>query len=463
MKKAFKATAAVALALVQAVCLFSVASSALVSVKLGDLNNNGIIEAADARTALRIATRLESASDYQLRSGDLNADGSISAAEAREILRAATKLSTLEKDTADFYSVTLPQSELFSINKVSGTTLANAGDSFAFMLDIAPSCSQSNPVVKLNGEEITAEDGVYTVADIRADCTVTVEDVKLNTYSVTLPRQTGATFSPYGSANPDFVEHGKSFRFTVALDAAYSGSSLTVRANGTKLTPASGIYTVEEITADTVITVSGLKINTYTVTLPKETDENGIPLGFTIVPEQGCTSPVAYAGSYSFKVILADSCSQSDITVKANSVELTADADGIYTIENIKANQSVTVSGVKANPTGVMVLEDSPSNKFIVAAAAERDGSSKANMVAIYEERFDSQPSDSNFVLEFDGSGTKSPDTLKYVYYIKADMTVKTIKADSALLLFTDTEGYIAVKLIKDQIMPQYPDYFDGV
>ncbi len=62
---------------------------------LGDLNNNGIVEAADARLALRIATKLESATPYQLLVGDVDGISGISAADARMILRAATKLETL--------------------------------------------------------------------------------------------------------------------------------------------------------------------------------------------------------------------------------------------------------------------------------------------------------------------------------------------------------------------------------
>ncbi|NLA76725.1 MAG: hypothetical protein GX851_02645, partial [Clostridiales bacterium] len=248
------------------------------------------------------------------------------------------------------------------------------------------------------------------------------------------------------------------------LAAAYSKSSLTVRANGIKLTPASGgVYTVNAVTQDQIITVTGVKINTYTVTLPKDTDENGNSLGFAVLSAANSASPVEHGGSYAFKIILAENCSESDITIKTNERELTADANGIYRIENITANQTVTISGVKINPTGNMILDDDASNKFIRAAAAARSGSVPANMVAIYEQRFDEQPSDSNFVLEFDTGGTKSPDTLKYVYYITADMTVKAIDAKSKLLFLTDTEGYIAVKLIKEQIMPQYRDYFDGV
>lgn len=62
------------------------------NVKLGDLDGNGKITAADARMALRIAARLDTATDDQLKAGDLDGNGKISSSEARAILRVAARL-----------------------------------------------------------------------------------------------------------------------------------------------------------------------------------------------------------------------------------------------------------------------------------------------------------------------------------------------------------------------------------
>lgn len=66
------------------------------TVKLGDLDGNGKITASDARLALRIAARLDTATDDQLKAGDLNGDGKIQSSEARSILRVAAKLDKEE-------------------------------------------------------------------------------------------------------------------------------------------------------------------------------------------------------------------------------------------------------------------------------------------------------------------------------------------------------------------------------
>ncbi|NMP36786.1 MAG: leucine-rich repeat protein [Clostridiales bacterium] len=63
----------------------------------GDLDGNGLVTAADARLALRVATKLETIDADGFAAGDLNSDGIITAQEARTILRVATKLESFAK------------------------------------------------------------------------------------------------------------------------------------------------------------------------------------------------------------------------------------------------------------------------------------------------------------------------------------------------------------------------------
>ncbi len=62
---------------------------------LGDVDNNGEIEAADARLALRAAVKLETLTEAQTQAADADKNGEIEAADARLILRAAVGLGTL--------------------------------------------------------------------------------------------------------------------------------------------------------------------------------------------------------------------------------------------------------------------------------------------------------------------------------------------------------------------------------
>lgn len=63
-------------------------------VYIGDMNNDGNITAADARIALRISAKLQTATEFELFVGDLDSDGRITASEARKILRVAAHIDS---------------------------------------------------------------------------------------------------------------------------------------------------------------------------------------------------------------------------------------------------------------------------------------------------------------------------------------------------------------------------------
>ncbi len=62
---------------------------------LGDVDENGKIEATDARLALRAAVKLETLTETQTKAADADKNGKIEAADARRILRAAVGLDSL--------------------------------------------------------------------------------------------------------------------------------------------------------------------------------------------------------------------------------------------------------------------------------------------------------------------------------------------------------------------------------
>lgn len=61
---------------------------------LGDINGDDKITSSDARTALRIALKLESASETVLLAADVNGDKKVTSSDARTILRVALKLQS---------------------------------------------------------------------------------------------------------------------------------------------------------------------------------------------------------------------------------------------------------------------------------------------------------------------------------------------------------------------------------
>lgn len=82
----------------------------------------------------------------------------------------------------------------------------------------------------------------------------------------------------------------------------------------------------------------------YNVTMPQN------PVGYTITPVNGSSSPVSAGSSYSFELHITDGYQKGDsFAVKVNgSVLSESDDDNQYIISNIHENQNITVEGVEA-------------------------------------------------------------------------------------------------------------------
>lgn len=93
MKKFISALLAIILVLAP-VTAFATEEVKPMEIKMGDVNLDGKISAADARTALRCSAKLESAENISMLSIDADGDNRISAADARTILRVSAKLSS---------------------------------------------------------------------------------------------------------------------------------------------------------------------------------------------------------------------------------------------------------------------------------------------------------------------------------------------------------------------------------
>lgn len=103
---------------------------------------------------------------------------------------------------------------------------------------------------------------------------------------------------------------------------------------------------------------------TYTVTLQGGT-------GYTIAATGGSKSPVNAGGSFSFTVTPSSGYTRGNgFAVKANGTTLTSN-NGVYTISNINANQTVSVSGiVKSQTNNGGTLPAAPAITTTTLAAA---------------------------------------------------------------------------------------------
>lgn len=157
--------------------------------------------------------------------------------------------------------------------------------------------------------------------------------------------------------------------------------------------------------------------------------------------------------------------------IEENITVADMNGDGIISVEDATQAlvKATNIGGVVIpNKNGDNYLSDDPNNEFIKLIASTYNIDTKA-LVAIY-----SVPdSGTNYVLQFKAGGIfnktyeKSPDNLYRVYHIGLAPD-RTISYTSGNLLTGNyncegAEGMLVFNLVKTKVMPQYPDYFEGV
>ncbi len=233
---------------------------------------------------------------------------------------------TVEGAKKNTYTVTLPTSVAFT---ATGKNTVEYGEDYTFVLKISDRYDKTNLSVKVNGAAVNAEaDGeTYVVKAVKTDLTVTVEGLDIRTYDVTLTSGTG-----YELRGEDKAEHGGDYTFELVLSEGYTDSVPVVKVNGEAVEAGEdGKYTVGNVSGEIVITVENVKINVYTVSV-KEGE------GYTVDGE--ISKEVNYGESVSFAVAETNA---EDIIKVFNGEEEIVLVDGVYTLENVKANAELTV------------------------------------------------------------------------------------------------------------------------
>lgn len=177
--------------------------------------------------------------------------------------------------------------------------------------------------------------GNYTITSVPGDITIVVSGVEPKTvYNVTYEAVEGVTIT-----GPENVYAGESCIFTVTVEDAYDASGMVVAVDGEELGKTAGEYTIDAVTANTKITVTGVELKTvYTVTLTGSEDNS-----YTLTGQA-----TSYAGEpYTFTVTVDDAIYFADqIKVVVNDAEVDLDENGQYTIEALTGDTTVTVGNV---------------------------------------------------------------------------------------------------------------------
>ncbi|MCL2435971.1 MAG: T9SS type A sorting domain-containing protein [Lentimicrobiaceae bacterium] len=151
------------------------------------------------------------------------------------------------------YTVTLPlPDDCTTVIPEDGSTMniitVEYGDRFAFTVNIADPCSQSNIIVRSNGMIIVPTGGVYTINNITSDQIVTIVNAELNQYRITARAFAGGTIDPDGIY---MVTHGSEESFMITPNLNFKIDKVEV--NGAPVVLAGNVYTLKNIIADAII------------------------------------------------------------------------------------------------------------------------------------------------------------------------------------------------------------------
>lgn len=290
------------------------------------------------------------------------------------------------------YEVTLTEGTGYTIAAAEGSVSpVTEGGSFSFNVTVNDGY-QGTPVVKANGTELTAVNGVYTIENITAAQTVTVEGITAipNTYTVTLSEGVGYTIAAAdGSSSP--VTEGGSFSFTVTVNNGYEGTPV-VKANDTELTAENGIYAIANISADQTVTVEGITVKNNTYTVAASADVTATKGGnATVNIHVTGNSNGEIAGFNDYDISLSydpDALTYVSAAAAHSGAEITADADAgtvrivghgeaksfddaVVTLNftaNTSGSHAVTVTSAKIDNSGNAIALDAPE-----AAVTDKD------------------------------------------------------------------------------------------
>lgn len=160
-------------------------------------------------------------------------------------------------------------------------------------------------------------------------------EIEKTYFQVTLGKGEGYTVSPSEGYDASKVEKGKNFKFVVLPKEGYAIRSVKIEGkDGILLPDDNNEYTLSSVAENLSIKI-GVEIKTLSVVFSGE--------HFSIQAVEGYQRDnITYGSSFCFKIIPDAHYSLASVTL--DSVDLSKDADGVYTISDIKAKKTVKVS-----------------------------------------------------------------------------------------------------------------------
>ena len=240
-----------------------------------------------------------------------------------------------------------------------------AGENYVFSIALG-SCQESIALVSVDSEELTSNEGKYTIENVQENKTVTVTFNKYS-YLVTATLLEGAHGSVAEGSASQNIECGSDCTVTFVPDENYQldqilvdGEVATEGVNGNSITLTnvraehSVSATFEEIPATP----------TYEMTFSGLQDDNVVtvyPAADNYIVEQGA--------DFVFSIALGD-CQEAIASVMIGEVALTAE-DGKYTVADVQNDTTITVTFTKYSYTVTATLLEGAHGSVAEGSASQ--------------------------------------------------------------------------------------------
>lgn len=164
---------------------------------------------------------------------------------------------------------------------------------------------------------------------------ILVVKIQSTNYKVTWNIPSGVTIKPESGYNATSIVKGGDFKFTIVFP---SDKKVIVKQGSIVITPdVNGVYTIYNIQADILLTITLVDKIRYTVTLPSQT-------GFEIKAVDGYdASSVMEGADFKFSIKPKTGYEQHIVRVFVNNALITAGSGSVYTIINVQANLIVKI------------------------------------------------------------------------------------------------------------------------
>ena len=338
--------------------------------------------------------------------------------------------SVSSQQVKTYYAVTLTTGEHYTIEAVSGYNAAKVEKGKEFKFKVVAKEGYNLVSVKAGNTTLTNKDGVYTLTNIQANTTITVE-VALKSFKIHFAGE-HFTATPYGEFNPEDVKYGADYKFTIAVEEHYLLKS--VKVGETTLTTEDGVYTLTSVEANQTVTVL-TEIDSFAISFSGE--------HITATPMEGYDpNKVNYGADFKFTV--AAEAHYNVVSVKDGDTLLTA-TEGVYTLTNVTKATTITLTAeldthtVTFTGEGYEVIEVEGFNKNSIVHGGKYSFKLKAN-----EHTHISSVKVGDNALTTDGAGTYT------ISNIVDNLTVAVVTAEDTYKLTMPSDETYTITLAEE-------------